>query len=133
MKITTQSDYGLRCLLRIAKEKGGSVSIEEICKSEILSADYIEQLLLRLRRAGFVQSLRGPGGGYVLSKPPKKISLRDVVFALENKPFELICKKIRSKDAFCKRRRLCKIKSVWKKINLNIENTLEKIKIADLV
>ncbi len=133
MKITTQGDYGLKCILRILEGKGNAVSIEEICRSEKLSIDYVEQLLIRLRRQGLVNSVRGPGGGYVLGKNPKKINLRDVVAALENNPFETVCKRLRKNKVRCSRSRRCKIKAIWQKINKNCEKTLKRVRISQLI
>lgn len=133
MKITTQGDYGLKCVLRIAEAKGEAVSIAEICKSEKLSIDYVEQLLLRLRRRGLVKSLRGPGGGYALAKSPKRINLRHIIIALENNPFETVCKRLRKNEVHCSRSRRCKIKAVWRKINKSCEKALKKVSIAKLI
>ncbi len=127
MKITTQGDYGLRCVLNIAQGNGNPVTIDEICQEEALSADYAEQLLLRLRRSGIVKSQKGPGGGYVLSKKPKSINVRDVILALENKPFETICEKLKKKKNFCGRSNNCKLKIIWNRINRETQNILKKV------
>jgi len=92
MRITTQGSYGLVCVLRIALQSNGQpVSIQAISKKEQLSIDYIEQLLLKLRRAGIVRSLRGRTGGYVLAKPASRLTIKDVVEAVEGSLFDTIC------------------------------------------
>ncbi len=133
MKITTQSEYGLRCLLRIAKAKGEAVTINEICDSEALSDDYVEQLLMRLRRKGIIDSVRGPGGGYVLSKEPKFINVRDVILALENKPFDTICVKLKKKRNFCGHDNNCKLKAIWNRINRETQNMLKMVTLNQIV
>ena len=71
MRVTTQGEYGLRCLARLAVMKGEKpVSVSKLAAAEGLSRDYVEQLLLRLRRAGIVRSTRGVQGGYRLSRKP---------------------------------------------------------------
>ena len=69
MKLSTKSTYGLRAMLNIAlKKSGGAVSITDIAKSEGISVTYLEQLLNILKHKGLLQSIRGPKGGYVLSR-----------------------------------------------------------------
>jgi len=92
MRITTQGVYGLVCVLRIAREKDRQpVSIQIISKEEQLPIDYIEQLLLKLRRANIVKSTRGRTGGYTLSGPASKITIKDIIEAVEGNIFETIC------------------------------------------
>ena len=133
MKITTQGEYGLRCVLNIAQGKGEAVTIEEICRQEGLSTDYVEQLLMRLRRAGIVESQRGPGGGYLLGNQPNNIKVKDVILALENNPFEIICRKFMRKKIKCNRGNGCKIMGLWQKVTKSVEKILAEVSIADLI
>ena len=93
MRITTWAEYGLICALHLAKRRDdGPVTGREIAAREKLPADYVEQIMLRLRRAGIVNSTRGARGGYVLGKSPAEISVRDVIDALpELATFDLHC------------------------------------------
>ena len=69
MRITTWAEYGLICALHLARRAGeGPITGREIAASERLPADYVEQILLRLRRAGLVNSTRGARGGYMLAR-----------------------------------------------------------------
>ena len=69
MRITTQGDYALRCVLNIARHgQAGPVSIKSMAREEGLPLDYIEQLLLKLRRRKLIKSIRGAKGGYLLEK-----------------------------------------------------------------
>src|SRR3954468_17562910 len=80
MRITTWAEYGVICALNLAKRTDlGPVNGREIARQERLPADYVEQILLRLRRAGVITSTRGARGGYVLAKPASEISIRDVI------------------------------------------------------
>ena len=69
MKLTSQEEYGLRCLLRIARQgEGGALTIPEISEAEGISSYYVAKLMRILRRGGFVTSARGQAGGYTLSR-----------------------------------------------------------------
>jgi Rrf2 family protein len=133
MKITTQGEYGLRCVLNIARGRDEPVTIEEICVREKISQDYAEQLLMRLRRAGIVESQKGPGGGYVLGSSAKKIKVKDVILALETNPFETICVRFKKKKRVCVNADDCKVKILWKKLARETERVLSEVTIADLV
>ena len=133
MRVTTQGEYGLRCVLNIAKGNGKPVTIEKICRKEGISCDYAEQLLMRLRRAGIVESQRGPGGGYVLAAKPARIKVREVVLALENNPFEVICRKFMKKNMKCGNSSNCKIKHLWQRLSRQAEDILTEVSIADLI
>src|SRR5262245_2088103 len=82
MKITAQEEYGLRCLLALARASGGSATIAEIAAAEGLSSAYTAKLLALLRRAGFVKSMRGANGGQRLARPADAIDLAAVLGAL---------------------------------------------------
>ena len=80
MRITTLAEYGVICALHLAKRVGeGPVTGRDIAERERLPADYVEQILIRLRRAGLVKSTRGAHGGYALAMQASEISVRDVI------------------------------------------------------
>src|SRR5512140_1176326 len=82
MRITTWAEYGVICALHLAKRATeGPVAGRELAERERLPADYVEQILLRLRRAGIVTSTRGAKGGYVLARDPLDVSVREVIAA----------------------------------------------------
>ena len=94
MRVTTWTEYSLIISIHLAKRgrKGsGPVAARELADTERLPADYVEQILLRLRRAGLVESVRGAKGGYYLAKEPGAISVRDVMAASEHQTFEINC------------------------------------------
>ena len=92
VRITTWAEYGLICALHLARRAGGGpITGREMAADERLPADYVEQILLRLRRAGLVESVRGARGGYFLAKDPATISVRDVMAASEHQTFEVNC------------------------------------------
>ena len=84
MKLSTRSTYGMRALVELALASGhGPVSASLIAKRQDLSVAYLEQLLHRLKKQGFVSSIRGPRGGYLLARAPQRITLADVVRVLD--------------------------------------------------
>ena len=84
MKLSTRSTYGMRALVELALTSGrGPVSATHIATRQELSIAYLEQLLHRLKKRGLVSSIRGPRGGYVLAKDPRRITMAEVVAILE--------------------------------------------------
>lgn len=134
MKITTQGVYGLVCVLRIAREESRQpVSIQRISKEEQLSIDYIEQLLLKLRRAKIVKSIRGRAGGYILANDASRITLKHIIQAVEGSIFETICFGSESQENKCLKVKDCLVRSVWLGLKDNIESYLKNITIKDLL
>ena len=89
MKFSTRTVYGLKAILVLAGRFGqGSLSVSEIAKRENISAPYLEQILNSLKKKGFVKSVRGPRGGYVLAKKPGEVTLENLFYVLEDKNFK---------------------------------------------
>ena len=89
MKFSSQEEYGLRCLLCLAREReGGSLAIPAISQAEGISTTYVAKLMRILRRGGFVESVRGKIGGYTLSRPPDQIVVGEVLALLGGRLFE---------------------------------------------
>ena len=83
MQLLAQEEYGLRCLLQVAQQRGSDpLSIQAVAEAEGLSPEYAAKLMRALRQAGLVQSTRGAAGGYRLSRPPASITVWDVIQAL---------------------------------------------------
>ena len=89
MRITTWAEYGVICALHLARRANdGPVTGRDIAAQERLPADYVEQILLRLRRADVIKSVRGARGGYMLARPSTEITIRDVIHASELETFD---------------------------------------------
>src|SRR3954447_1122554 len=89
MKITAQEEYGLRCLMRLARAPGGqSLTIPEVAAAEGLSIAYVGKLLAILRQAGLIESVRGRAGGYRLAAAPADISAGSALLALGEPLFD---------------------------------------------
>ncbi len=125
----------MRCLLNIAKNGAkGPVSISRIVEEEGLPEDYIEQLLLKLRRRRLIKSLRGVNGGYLLEKPVAEITVKDVLEAVEGEAFEVICSRKRKKEkkSKCCAAGTCVLKEVWVELKRKIETYLGSVTIGSL-
>ena len=84
MKLSTRSRYGTRMVLDLAKRfNEGPVRIRDISEREGISVKYLEQLVIPLKQANFIKSIRGPKGGHMLARSPEEITVGDVVKALE--------------------------------------------------
>lgn len=134
MRITTWAEYGLICSLHLARRHGeGPVTGREIAGSERLPGDYVEQILLRLRRAGIVSSVRGARGGYVLARDPSEISVREVVAASEHTTFDLHCVSHPVAADRCSEAQNCSIRPVWIMLQQRIDEVLDSVHLSDLM
>ena len=134
MRITTWAEYGLICALHLAKRTGeGPITGREIAAGERLPADYVEQILLRLRRAGLVNSTRGARGGYSLARPAEEISVREVIAASELGTFDLHCISHPVGEEGCAESQSCSIRPVWMMLQRKIDDVLESVHLGDLL
>ncbi len=83
IKLSQRALYGIRAVVELAQSEGKALSATEIAQRQWIPEPFLNQILLQLRRAGLVRSKRGPGGGYLLNRPPGKITLAQVITALE--------------------------------------------------
>ncbi len=134
MKLSTKSTYGLRAMLNVAMRDGeGATSISDIAKEEGVSVAYLEQLLNKLRHKGLVESIRGPKGGYVLSKEADSITVADIVKALEGSIYPVHCLgDQKTSGSGCKKTSACVPKTVWFKLAKAVNDCLESITLDEL-
>ncbi|MCU0618840.1 MAG: Rrf2 family transcriptional regulator [Gemmatimonadaceae bacterium] len=134
MRITTWAEYGLICALHLARRQGdGPVTGKAIAAAEKLPTDYVEQILLRLRRAGIVNSTRGAKGGYVLAQAPIAVTVRDVIAASELTTFDVHCTSNPVDAERCADHASCSIRPVWQMLQARIDETLAGVRLADLL
>ena len=134
MRITTLAEYGVICALHLARRVGeGPVTGRDIAAREKLPVDYVEQILLRLRRAEIVKSTRGAHGGYALAKAPQDVSVRDVIAASELQTFDLHCVSHPVEEERCSSAQNCSIRPVWMLLQQRIDAVLEGVRLADLL
>ena len=134
MRITTWAEYGIICALHLAKRVGdGPVTGRQIAAIERLPPDYVEQILLRLRRAEIIRSTRGAHGGYTLARPAAEVSVRDVIAASELSTFDLHCVSHPVGADRCADSGNCSIRPVWVLLQQKIDEVLESVNLADLL
>ncbi len=131
MRLTTRSRYGARLLLDIANhEAKGPVSVSEISKREDIPVKYLEALIHKLKRAGYLESIRGPRGGYRLGRAPSEITLAEIVRILEGDLKLVDCE---GKESACGRIQDCPTRRIWKDIEDTVTRKLENVTVQDLV
>ena len=134
MRITTLAEYGVICALHLAKRYGeGPVTGRDIAERERLPVDYVEQILLRLRRASIVKSTRGARSGYALARDPQDVSVRDVIAASELQTFDLHCVTHPVEEERCSASHTCSIRPVWMLLQSKIDAVLDGVRLADLL
>jgi Rrf2 family protein len=135
MKFSSQEEYGLRCLLRIAREGWRTgLTIPEISEAEGISSFYVAKLMRVLRRGGLVKSARGKIGGYTLSRPPDQIVVGEALAVLGGRLFESdFCSDHAGAETICTRSVDCSIRSLWQAVQHMVDRVLSKTTLADLL
>ena len=135
MKVSSQEEYGLRCLLRLAREGvGGSLTIPEISEAEGISISYVGKLLRLLRRGGFLTSARGQAGGYALSRPAADINVGEVLALLGGRLFEPeFCEHHSGVAQVCTHSVDCSVRSLWHALQLVVDQVLNKTTLNQLL
>lgn len=133
MRITARTEYALLALLELAnREEDRPLQSRDIAAKASIPKPFLDQLLLDLRRAGLVRSIRGPGGGYALGRPPSGITLREAVTAVEGADVAPPCA-LKSQDgAPCRRAPQCALHEVWREIDEATNRILTTTTLADL-
>ena len=135
MKFSTQEEYGMRLLLRIAKSDSPTgLTIPEISELEGISVSNAGKILRILRLAGFIESARGQTGGYKLNMPADQIIVSDVMTELGGKLYESdFCDLHAGIENICTNSIDCSIRSLWKTIQTMLDGVLSKISLQDLL
>lgn len=144
-RITQWGEYGVHVVLYLArkathKTMGGAiedssvvVGASEISEAQNIALNYTQQILLRLKTANIVESVRGPKGGYVLAKHPKDISVQDILIATEGDTATVICESHKIEHENCGSGTYCAIKGVWYGLKDVINNYLTAITVEHLL
>lgn len=131
MRLTTKGRYGMRLVLDIAQHGGsGPVSMSEVSLRQDISLKYLERLVGELQRAGIVKSMRGRIGGHVLALPPERITVGDVVRALEGESADLPCGNNR---LACPRSVHCLTRAIWVAADQAMFEKLDSVTVQDIL
>ena len=132
MKLSQKGEYGLHALLELARRYGqGSVQVSAIAEERGVPANYLQQILLGLRRTGLVHSERGPRGGHELARPPEEITMLEAVEALEGPIWPASCVDPGTEPA-CPERGRCVFLDVWEQVDGAVRAILAGVTLADL-
>lgn len=135
MKLSAQEEYGLRCLLQMAaKGEATSLSIPEISKAEGLSVPNVAKLMRLLRLGGFVKSVRGQAGGYVLARPAAQVTVGSVLEALGGRLFgPNFCTRHSGRADSCVHLPDCALRPLWATLQELVGSVLNNMTLADLM
>jgi Rrf2 family protein len=131
MKLSTKIRYGARAMLELASHYGeGPLELHEIAKKENISLKYLEQVIIPLRTAGLVKSIRGSKGGYSLAKPPSEVCLNDLIEVLEGSLNLVDCL---GDPKHCERSAVCVTREIWNEVSESISTIFHSVTLEDMV
>ena len=136
MKLSANEEYGVRCLVRLAyaHDAGQSLTIPEISHAEGVSPSYAAKILRILRKHGFIKAERGKEGGYTLARPADSIILGEAIDALGGRLFESnFCDSHSGQAAICTRSVDCSVRSLWRAVQVAVDQVLSKATLRDLL
>lgn len=132
MRITTKGRYGLRAVINLARSNHHRpVSIGSIAAEENVSSEFLEQIFFKLKKAGLIRSIRGPGGGFVLNRGPGEISVHDILQAVGETRGLTPCT-LRRKT-LCDRPEPCSAHDIWTGLQKTMEDYLTKVTLKDIL
>ena len=130
MRLTTKGRFAVTAMLDLAMHHGhGPVTLAAISKREGISLSYLEQLFGKLRRHTLVDSVRGPGGGYTIARDLEKMSVADIIVAVDEPLDATQC----GGKENCHDEKRCMTHDLWAKLNDKMYEYLESVKLSDLV
>ncbi len=132
MRITYRGDYALKTILDLAVYyRNSPVTIHELAKRADIPIKFLEQILLDLKRGGFVESRRGKVGGYLLAKEPAKIKLGEVIRFVDGPIEPIACTE--KKYSGCNDLYKCVLRKIWQEVGKASSDIVDNITFADLV
>jgi len=128
MRITTQTEYAVRSLVHlVGLDK--PISVSTLASREGLSRDYVEQIMIRMRRTGLVKSFRGVQGGYMLARKPEAITIGNILSSVEDRAvFEAPCDQPLKG---CKGQDNCNLGSIWQMISIHVVDAFSRVTLLD--
>jgi Rrf2 family protein len=131
MKLSTRSRYGTRLMLDMAQHyREGPIHLGDIAKRQDVSVKYLEQIIIPLKKAHYIESVRGSKGGYILTKPPEEITVGEIVATLEQGAGLVECV---ADPTVCERADTCPTRLLWKEASQAMFDRLEAVTLADLM
>jgi len=133
MRLSTKGEYASRAMLELSlhyEEK--PLHIRDISRAQDIPQRFLEQILLQLKRAGYLRSRKGPDGGYHLSKPPSEINVAEVIRVMDGPLAPIDCVSVTAHEV-CPHERYCSLRWLWKEVRDAVAEILERTTFSDLV
>ena len=131
MKLSTKSRYGTRLMLDMAQHyQYGPIHLANVAKRQGISVKYLEQIIIPLKKANFIRSVRGPKGGHTLARPPEEITVGEIVALLEDSASLAACS---DNPMICERSPICPTRDIWQEAAQAMFAKLQSITLADLL
>jgi Rrf2 family protein len=132
MKLSTRGEYATRAILELSlKYEKGPIHIRDISSSQDIPPRFLEQILLSLKRNGYLRSKKGPNGGYYLSKSPSEINVAEVIRVMDGPLAPIDCVSVTAHE-YCPRESYCGLKWLWKEVRDCIAEILENTTFENL-
>lgn len=132
MRISTKGRYALRLLLDLAEHNNGTpIRVKEIATRQNISEKYLEQIIAVLNKAGYVQSIRGAQGGYLLKKEPNAYNIGEILRLTEGSIAPVSC--LDEEENICERKESCVSVILWKKISDAVNEVVDNVTLQDLI
>jgi Rrf2 family protein len=132
MRLSTKGEYASRAMLELSLHYAEApLHIRDISAAQGIPERFLEQILLLLKRAGYLRSKKGPNGGYYLARPPSKISVAEVIRVMDGPLAPIDCVSVTA-HVVCSREKSCSLKGLWKETRDAIARILERTTFADL-
>ena len=131
MKLSTRSRYGTRLMLELAGHyQDGPLHLSAIALQQGISVKYLEQIIIPLKKANYIKSVRGPKGGHILAKPPSEITIGEIVALLEDGASLTECS---HNPRVCQRSPICSTRPIWQAAAQAMFDKLNSMTLADLL
>jgi Rrf2 family protein len=133
MRLSTKGEYASRAMLELSRRYAdGPIHSREISKAQEIPQAFLEQILLLLKRAGYLKSRKGRKGGYVLAKSPERINVAEVIRVMDGPLAPIDCVSVMAHET-CPMEKTCGLRWLWKEVRDSVAGILEKTTFADLV
>jgi len=134
MRLSTRGEYASRAILELALRypQGGPVHTREISRAQNIPQEFLEQILLLLKRAGYLKSKKGPRGGFSLAKPPDRITVAEVIRVMDGPLAPIDCVSVIAHET-CPMEATCGLRGLWKEVRDSVAAILERTTFGDLV
>jgi Rrf2 family cysteine metabolism transcriptional repressor len=134
MKLSSKGEYATRAILELSRRYGDEkpVPVDVIAEAQSIPPRFLEQILLLLRRSGFVRSRRGPRGGYLLAKPPSEINVAQITRAIDGPLAPVACVSQLEHEE-CELADTCELRWLWQEVRDSISDMLEAVSFQDIM